>query len=518
VLKRHLFKRIIWIAVLVSWALPVLAEMIVDTAWVRRYDGPAGWYDFANAIATDGCSSVFVTGETHTSEADADCGTIRYRSSGDTSWIRRHDGYGGYADVGHAVVADSAGNAYVAGGSSVPGMGGNFLTMKYSAGGDTLWVRTYDGSEHHDEYAEAIAVDAAGNVYVTGGSFSYATSGDYLTLKYYTDGDTAWVRRYNGPGNSYDWARALAIDEGGNVYVTGRSRGDGTGYDIATIKYSSDGNQEWVARYNGLADSSDGAHGIALDASSNVYVTGYSHGGANGYDCVTIEYDPDGNEQWVALYDGPSSLDDWGLAIEVQEPDTIYVGGTSEGDGSSEDYILIKLDSGGDTVWVRRYDGPESLTDHVSDMELDNGGTVLLTGSSSRSQTCSDFLTVAYYPNGDTAWIRRYSGPGYSNDGAWAMAVDHLGDVYVTGSSDSTGTEDFDYVTIKYCQAQRGDANGDKVINVADIVCLVNFLYRSGDPPIPMQAGDANCDGIVDIADIVYLVNYLYRGGDPPGC
>ena len=63
-----------------------------------------------------------------------------------------------------------------------------------------------------------------------------------------------------------------------------------------------------------------------------------------------------------------------------------------------------------------------------------------------------------------------------------------------------------------------GDVTGDGVVNVADIVHVVNFLYRGGGPPIPMGAGDANCDGIVNVADVVYLVNYLYRGGDPPCC
>lgn len=63
-----------------------------------------------------------------------------------------------------------------------------------------------------------------------------------------------------------------------------------------------------------------------------------------------------------------------------------------------------------------------------------------------------------------------------------------------------------------------GDGNADGLVDVADVVYLVNFLYRGGDPPIPEEAGDANCDGIVDIADVVYLINYLYRGGDPPSC
>jgi hypothetical protein len=63
-----------------------------------------------------------------------------------------------------------------------------------------------------------------------------------------------------------------------------------------------------------------------------------------------------------------------------------------------------------------------------------------------------------------------------------------------------------------------GDANGDGIIDVGDIVYLVNYLYKSGPAPDPREAGDANCDEVVDIGDIVYLVNYLYKGGDPPSC
>jgi hypothetical protein len=61
-----------------------------------------------------------------------------------------------------------------------------------------------------------------------------------------------------------------------------------------------------------------------------------------------------------------------------------------------------------------------------------------------------------------------------------------------------------------------GDATGDGIVNIADVVYLVNYLFAGGDPPFPMAVGDATCDGVVNIADVVYLVNYLFAGGDPP--
>jgi hypothetical protein len=63
-----------------------------------------------------------------------------------------------------------------------------------------------------------------------------------------------------------------------------------------------------------------------------------------------------------------------------------------------------------------------------------------------------------------------------------------------------------------------GDANGDGIINSADIVYLINYLFISGPSPQPWQAGDANCDGAVNSADVAYLINYLFVGGPPPGC
>jgi hypothetical protein len=67
-------------------------------------------------------------------------------------------------------------------------------------------------------------------------------------------------------------------------------------------------------------------------------------------------------------------------------------------------------------------------------------------------------------------------------------------------------------------QVMRGDANSDEAVGAGDIVYLLNYLFRSDNPPCPMESGDANCSGAVDAGDVVFLISYLYRGGPPPGC
>ena len=64
----------------------------------------------------------------------------------------------------------------------------------------------------------------------------------------------------------------------------------------------------------------------------------------------------------------------------------------------------------------------------------------------------------------------------------------------------------------------RGDANGDQVINVTDIIYMMNYLFRHGPPPVSFVSGDANCDDDLGILDVVLLINYLYKEGVTPGC
>ncbi len=281
-----------YLLTLVLIGLIGLASAQVDTAWVRRYNGsPGNGTDYAVAIAVDGAGNVYVTGQSDAAgTVERDWATIKYNSAGDTLWVRRYNGPGNGTDYGYAVAVDGTGNVYVTGMSTGSGTERDYLTIKYNSAGDTLWVRRYNGPGNGYDFALALAVDGMGNVYVTGYGHGSGTGYDYATIKYNSAGDSLWVARYNGPGNDADCAYAIAVDGAGNVYVTGNSTGIGTADDYATIKYNSAGNQQWVARYDGPGNGIDMANALAVDGTGNVYMTGWSTGSGTGADYTTIKY------------------------------------------------------------------------------------------------------------------------------------------------------------------------------------------------------------------------------------
>lgn len=365
-------------------------------------------------------------------------------------WIRRYDDPGHGSDTPSAIAVDATGNSYVTGDSA--GMGGwpnnDWATVKYAPNGQRLWVARFNDSANYVDDAEAIVVDEAGNVYVTGSGYSTQNFSDYVTIKYDADGNQLWLARYDSLIHGIDHATAVTVDATGNVYVTGRSGSTYGGSEYGTIKYNPNGNQLWIAFYEGVEGQPylDSPVAIAVDASGNVYVAGTSNMTATESDYATIKHDANGTELWVARYNGPSNGDDEPSDLAIDELGNVYVTGQSEGGGTSADYATIKYDANGNELWVARYDGPISNHDGATALELDSQGNIFVTGHSNYDTAKADYATIKYDPDGNQLWVARYHG-GYSSHPV-DLALDIREDVYVTGMiSGSPGTI---WDTVKY--------------------------------------------------------------------
>ena len=427
----------------------------VDTAWVRRYNGPWSSFDEARGFAIDVAGNVYVTGTAAGWFYD-DYATVKYDASGVQQWVQIVDG--GSYDYAEDIAVDISGNVYVTGGSYHYPYVYDYLTIKYNSAGIGQWGAYYN---HGYDIACAIAVDNSGNVYVTGES-----DGDYATIKYNANGDTVWVRRYNGPSNNDDQAYAMVVDNAGNVYVTGNSYSSTTNYDWATIKYNTSGDTIWARRYNGPGNGIDQANAIVVDGLGNVYATGYSYGLGSAQDYTTIKYNSTGIAQWVVTYNGPGNDYDEALAVAIDNSGNIYVTGRSTGLGTYYDYATIKYNSAGVEQWVVRHNDTANNNDEAYAIAVDNIGNAYVTGGSCDISTNMDYVTIKYNSAGIEQWLTRYNGPGNGDDGACSIAIDGSDNVYVAGTSYGSTTY-YDYLTIKYIQTQGLEESNEtaKLIN-----------------------------------------------------
>ncbi|MCI0748835.1 MAG: SBBP repeat-containing protein, partial [Verrucomicrobia subdivision 3 bacterium] len=394
--------------------------------WTNQYNGPGNDDDFATSITVDGSGNVLVTGLSIGIGADWDYATIAYSGAGVPLWTNFYNGLADRYDQAYAVAVDDKGRVFVTGYSIADGGDYDYATIAYSAAGVALWTNRYNGPGNDDDFATALTVDSSGNVFVTG--FSDGIGGhDYTTIAYSGAGVALWTNRYNGPGNTNDFARAVATDSSGNVFVTGYSFAI-EGYDYATIAYAPTGVALWTNRYNGPGNDYDFASAVAVNTLGDIFVTGLSRGSGGNDDYATLAYSGAGVALWTNRYDGPGNSQDQVSALAVDSAGNVFVTGSLTASGGNSDYMTLAYSSAGVALWTNRYDGGGD--DQAYAVAVDSNGNVFVTGSSS-----NDYATIAYSERGVALWTNRFKGPGNSLDQAVAMIVDYSGNVFVTGSS-----------------------------------------------------------------------------------
>ncbi|MFH1227028.1 MAG: SBBP repeat-containing protein [Planctomycetota bacterium] len=359
------------------------------------------------------------------------------------------------ADEGYAVAVDTAGNIYVTG-PTFGGLDGNInagdsdlFLVKYDSAGVKQWTR--QSGTASDDCVFGIAVDTAGNIYVTGYTFgeldgnTSAGLNDFFLIKYDSSGVKQWTRQSGTALN--DSARSVAVDTVGNIYVAGRTDGglDGNPYagggDFFLVKYDSSGVKQWTRQSE--TASYEEALAVAVDTAGNIYVTGYTSGGnanAGETDLFIVKYDSFGVKQWTSQLGTASN--DRAQSVAVDTAGNIYVTGYTEGglDGNTNagysDSIVVKYNAQG----VKQWTGQLGTSDYESatGVAADASGNIYVTGytnggldGNTNPGEVGDFFLVKYDSSGVKQWTRQ-SGTA-SDDVAFGVAVDTAGNIYVTG-------------------------------------------------------------------------------------
>jgi len=329
-----------------------MSDDVPIPCWRTTWGGPA--QDFAEGVAVDLAGNIYITGYTYSiGEGDWDAFLVKYDSSGTRLW---NTTWGGSEyDHGNGVATDLEDNIYIVGATSNFGAGNvDAFLVKYNASGTQLWNTTWGKSQN--DYAYGLAVDQAGNVYISGITThtNDPSLAEQFVAKYYTNGTLQWsevgLSYYNECGNG------IAIDSLGNIYITGTSEQPalyGDEQKVFLEKYTPSGTRLWFKFWDDYNYQIGKA--LAVDSYDNIYTTGVSGGSL-----FLQKYNSSGTQLWNLTY----SAYYCGCGISVDSMDKIYITGIKN---IFTEGFLIKCNSSGtkllDASWPNYYnDNPIGTT------------------------------------------------------------------------------------------------------------------------------------------------------------
>ena len=313
--------------------------------WADQYNGPAGNDDRSTAVASavDGSNNVAVVGYGKNASLNDDIYLLKYNAAGVRQWAATpYDGGG--LDQPAAVAFAANGDLFVAGKTWRNGDFDYFVARYSGATGALLWggaPRFYNGAGNGSDYATALAVDGAGNVYVTGYATGTGGHGDIVTLRY--DGATGdvmagWPKAYDGGG--YDHGVAVVIDpHNDDAIVAGTSFVGPGNHDIVLLRYAADGALVW-SRDLDLNGGDEAAAALAIDRSGVVCVVGSA-----GDDMLAAMFDHQGLSVGAGIFAGVAGGLDYAVDVAFNAYGEAFVAGVSLNAGNNTDYAVFKLTS-----------------------------------------------------------------------------------------------------------------------------------------------------------------------------
>jgi len=351
-------------------------------------------------------------------------------------------------DTATSMAVDSAGQVYVTGrteNTNTLHRFNEYLTAKFGSDGGLRWAARYRGATNGDNYAEVLRLDSDGNCYVTGSSVTndVQSTREIATVKYDPEGHQLWVSRVGTRPENFP--QALALDQLGNAYATGHAGGNNLGSWL-TIKINSVGEVQWAQEYIGPTYQAAG-YAVVPDKAGNVFVTGTVPSSNFIGDMMTLKYGPDGTLLWSRSYDTPGEplSSETGYVLAMDAADNLCVAG-----GGNPGFITLKYNNGGTQLWQSVLPSQFSSWD-AQFIAVDGASNLIIGGFAPVRSDAMEWGLAKYSPGGSNQWSRLvHFVPGYYDDLIAGLAVDADGGIYVTGTAVTNSLGNSCIVTEKF--------------------------------------------------------------------
>jgi hypothetical protein len=331
-----------------------------------------------------------------------------------------------------------------------------------------------------NNFATSVATDKEGSVYISGSIYAESVNDetDAFVAKYSASGKQLWFKRFGG--GRFDGAQDIAVDQRGNIYITGYWNGQrfpalSGEQNVFVTKFSASGRRLWLQQFgtrrspdpfNSSKTGYDSPYGIATDRKGNVYLTGFTDSdlagtNAGGRDAWAAKYNTNGKQIWIKQFGTAGNDEAYSIASDLRG--NVYLTGNTEGSLvrpslGGEDAWVIKLNTNGRTLWQKQLGTAKG--EDAFNIALDRGGNAYVTGTTGGSlapnaQEGEEVWIAKYSVNGRLLWRKQFGGAEF--DFVEGIAVDQAGSAYITGYTDgnlfgdNAGTEKtYDAWIVKY--------------------------------------------------------------------
>jgi hypothetical protein len=440
------------LAFVLAIALPLLFATVAAAAggatiWSRQFSMGSRGDAFLDVARGPG-DVYYCTGITRATEETSTLVLVKYKSDGTRLWARLYQAPATKGSAGARVAVDADGDVIVAGtvGVAPPASatGRDVVVLKYSPDGVRKWVQRWDGAANGDDYAADLALDSAGTAYVAGGTRGATTGQDYLVVAVNPAGGLRWAWTYDGPGVR-DYATGVAVDGGGNCYVTGSSQGKGATTAPATAKLGRTGTQVWLTRPQYGDEGHSAATALVyrrLGSDRRLFLTGSATGLMSTRQNMLIAAlnANTGAKVHHLVVDGDGA-DDGGEALVVDATGHAYAAGWTTSAASHVVHALVaRMNPDGALAWEKPlWLAPGDNEAYFEAIDLDAAGNVICGGYGVQPGLGPEAWVQSLYPTDGERWTNVSSGSASSVDICRSVLANASG-VFAAGQISRTGS------------------------------------------------------------------------------